>query len=87
MDKVRDYHNFCTIDTPKGVRAQFHVGDIYINEATCKLCGDKIRSRNRHDFVRCTCGAIAVDGGSWYIKRTGNPSDMTDNIVMFNDVD
>jgi len=42
------------------------------NAAQCRKCGDLIVSRNRHDFVRCGCGAIAVDGGLSYLKRTGD---------------
>jgi len=42
------------------------------NTAVCLSCGDKIFSRHRHDFVECTCGAIAVDGGQEYIRRVGD---------------
>lgn len=28
----------------------------------CNLCGDEIESKNRHDFVTCSCGACSVDG-------------------------
>ena len=45
------------------------------NAAQCRKCGDLIVSKYRHDFVRCKCGAIAVDGGSAYLKRTGHFSD------------
>lgn len=45
------------------------------NIAKCAKCGDIIESKFRHDFVRCKCGAIAVDGGNDYIKRSGNPED------------
>ncbi len=38
----------------------------------CKKCGDEIRSMHRHDFVRCKCGAIFIDGGSDY-TRLGYP--------------
>jgi hypothetical protein len=41
------------------------------NMARCKRCGDLIESKHRHDFVRCTCGAIAVDGGTDYLRRIG----------------
>jgi len=45
------------------------------NRAKCKKCGDVIESKYRHDFVTCTCGAISVDGGNDYWKRSGNPED------------
>jgi hypothetical protein len=48
------------------------------NAAQCKKCGDLIVSKHRHDFVKCKCGAIAVDGGLSYIRRLGNPEDMID---------
>lgn len=65
-----DYHDFTTIDTPIEERRRLNVGDVWINAAECLECGDILRSRNRHDFVTCSCGALSVDGGSWYCKRS-----------------
>lgn len=48
------------------------------NAIRCKHCGETIESRHRHDFVRCRCGRVAVDGGLDYIRRIGNPEDMED---------
>jgi hypothetical protein len=45
---------------------------IRINMARCRKCGDLIESKHRHDFVRCKCGAIAVDGGRDYLRRVGD---------------
>jgi len=45
------------------------------NKARCRKCGDVIESKYRHDFVTCTCGAISVDGGNAYWKRSGNLED------------
>lgn len=42
------------------------------NSAVCLSCGDKIFSAHRHDYVTCTCGAIAVDGGQEYLRRVGD---------------
>lgn len=42
------------------------------NAASCNGCGDFIVSKHRHDFVECTCGAIAVDGGQEYLRRVGS---------------
>lgn len=39
----------------------------------CLACNDIIQSTHRHDFVRCECGAIFVDGGSDYL-RMGFPA-------------
>jgi hypothetical protein len=48
------------------------------NAAECRECGDLIVSKHRHDFVKCKCGAIAVDGGLAYIRRVGNHEDIID---------
>lgn len=39
------------------------------NAARCKICGDIIESRYRHNYVTCSCGNLAVDGGHDYIRR------------------
>lgn len=41
----------------------------YKNKAKCLSCGDVIESTHRHDYVRCSCGNLAVDGGHDYLKR------------------
>lgn len=43
------------------------------NAARCKKCGIVIESKYTHDFVRCACGSIFVDGGLSY-SRGGWPS-------------
>lgn len=43
------------------------------NRAKCKICGDIVESKYRHDFKWCKCGAMAVDGGHAYIKRAWDP--------------
>ena len=45
------------------------------NRIKCKICGDEIESTFRHDFKRCACGKIAVDGGKDYLRRCGNRDD------------
>lgn len=42
---------------------------ILSNQVYCKLCKDSPFSKNRHDFVSCKCGHVAVDGGTAYLKR------------------
>ena len=39
------------------------------NAIRCNLCGDEIESTHCHDFVQCSCGACAVDGGHEYLRR------------------
>lgn len=45
------------------------------NAIKCNHCRDVIESRNSHDFVTCTCGTCAVDGGLDYLRRMGNDGD------------
>lgn len=47
-----------------------------LNRVRCRKCGDILESKHRHDFVRCGCGAIAVDGGHEYIRRIGHAEDI-----------
>lgn len=35
----------------------------------CSHCGDVLVSEDSHDFKRCSCGAVAIDGGSEYLRR------------------
>ncbi len=42
--------------------------------AQCPKCLDTIYSRARHDFRPCSCGCVAVDGGSDYFKLSFDPS-------------
>lgn len=32
-------------------------------------CGNTIVSKNRHDFIGCSCGTVAVDGRTDYLRR------------------
>ena len=45
---------------------------IMCNKVKCKFCGDIIESKYPHNFVKCSCGKIAIDGGLEYLKRIGN---------------
>lgn len=50
------------------------------NAIRCNHCGDIIESTFRHNYVRCSCGKVAVDGGTDYLRRSysGNRDDYTD---------
>lgn len=37
--------------------------DLLPNQAVCFNCGAVLTSRHEHDFVVCSCGYMAVDGG------------------------
>lgn len=39
------------------------------NSAKCLDCGDEIESKWGHDFRRCSCGHLAVDGGLEYTRQ------------------
>lgn len=43
------------------------------NSARCLECGEEIVSTHRHDFVRCRCGKLGVDGGQAYLRRVYDP--------------
>ena len=53
---------------------------IIVNAAKCLSCGDIIESVDRHNFVKCRCGKLAVDGGKDYIKRSAE--DITNFVEM-----
>ena len=45
---------------------------IKVNKIKCKKCGNIIESKTTNDLKRCSCGAVAVDGGKDYLKMMGN---------------
>lgn len=84
-DDVPDYHFIVNSQAPKELRDKYHVGDIYINAAWCLVCGNFVRSKNRHDYRSCSCGNTIVDGGSEYCRR-GGLGPYVDVILPFKDV-
>ncbi len=84
-DRV-DYLWFVTKSSTREQRLKFDIGDIFINGAVCLICHKFIRSMDRHDYRICRCGAVAVDGGSWYARRVGNQKNRVDVIENFYDV-
>lgn len=54
--------------------------EILRNAIRCNLCGNVIESEYRHDMRWCECGAVAVDGGRSYLKRSfvNSPKDYTE---------
>lgn len=45
------------------------------NKIKCKHYSEVIESKSRHDFKFCACGKVAIDGGYFYLKRSGTPND------------
>lgn len=43
-----------------------------MNSIMCKICGDILSSYHVHDFKRCSCKAVSIDGGLDYKNRTGS---------------
>ena len=42
---------------------------ILTNKIRCNFCQEVLESKHRHDFVQCSCGKVAVDGGKDYLRR------------------
>ena len=60
-----------------------------LNKVRCKKCNDVIESKHTHDFRRCRCGAIAIDGGTDYQRFTwgGDQPPMTPNLKLEDYID
>ena len=52
------------------------------NAIRCRLCGVEIESTSRHEFVRCRCGACAVDGGKDYLRRSFQSKDCYEELSV-----
>jgi hypothetical protein len=55
--------------TQKSLNNTHYRGDLLmrkvtINKVGCKRCNDIIESKHEHDFRRCKCGLIFIDGGT-----------------------
>ena len=64
--------------------------EILRNAIRCNLCGNVIESEYRHDMRWCECGAVAVDGGHSYLKRSfvNSPKDYTEmSEVVYTDTE
>lgn len=57
------------------------------NRIKCKYCGDILESDNRYDFKFCSCSKVSIDGGHFYLKRSGNPNDWEElsEVIEIND--
>ena len=58
--------------------------EIISNKIKCKKCGDIIESKSTNDYKRCSCRAVAVDGGKDYLKRIGNEEDYEELSIIDN---
>lgn len=48
--------------------------EIKVSAIKCLACGDIVYSRANHDFHRCTCGLVFVDGGNWQMGVDEDPT-------------
>ena len=55
---------------------------IISNKIQCKHCGEKIESKNVHNFVTCKCESCSVDGGYYYLRRCYKTSPEEDFIEL-----
>lgn len=60
---------------------------IKTNKARCRLCGDVIESKNRHDWQTCSCGAIFVDGGHEYLRRGAKKFEDLEELSEYEEVE
>lgn len=52
------------------------------NSIRCNHCNDEIESTHRHNFVKCKCGKVSIDGGSDYHSVLfSDISDFTDTSI------
>ncbi len=58
------------------------MGKLVKNAIQCKLCGDVIESKHGHDYVSCSCGNCAVDGGHEYQKILCKSLDTIVNLAV-----
>lgn len=42
---------------------------ILTNKIKCNHCLQEIESTHHHNFQKCKCGAVFVDGGREYLRR------------------
>lgn len=45
------------------------ITNIRLNRIQCTYCGAIITSETVHDYKKCSCGVVAVDGGHEYLRR------------------
>lgn len=64
--------------------------NLNVSAVQCPKCLDVIFSRARHDFRRCSCGAVGIDGGRDYTKvayQVKSPTPLRLELVGVSDTD
>ena len=54
--------------TPQPHKINAEGKGLLVHAIECPRCFDVIYSRARHDYRKCTCGEVAVDGGLDYLR-------------------
>lgn len=57
------------------------------NALKCLKCGDIIESKDRHDYVTCSCGNVSVDGGLDYLRRSFIEADSWEDLSEYEDIE
>ena len=52
------------------------------NQMRCEVCGEFVESTHRHDYRKCSCGNIGVDGGHDYARQTRRTDRFSDYTVF-----
>ncbi|WP_446686406.1 DUF7695 domain-containing protein [Paenibacillus eucommiae] len=59
---------------------------ILVNKVRCKQCLQEVVSETTHDFQKCKCGKVGVDGGKSYLRRVGE-LDLIEELSVWEEVD
>lgn len=57
-------------------------GTLKRNAVRCKKCDTVIESKYTHDFKRCPCGSVMVDGGLDYARYGWPGGDISEWLEM-----
>lgn len=79
---IPDYadHSVLVAIDPDDYIFRAHGKAIIRNSGSCPHCGDHIVSYHGHDYRSCSCGKSAVDGGTNYLRRSG---DVIETSIVF----
>jgi hypothetical protein len=47
------------------------LGMVKLNKAKCLDCGDILISKDANKYEKCSCGSLAIRGGSHFLERKG----------------
>lgn len=56
------------------------------NQAKCLKCGEVVESKSRHDFRKCKCGNVFVDGGRDYVRHGFRDKSLYEDWSIYRDL-